>query len=259
MTDQTLNEILYQAAAMYIGGDVSGLPFNEVVRRAAARYIAGEGGITDPLTAPALVDEFLFASTETGEIGELGWGFTNGTANLAGTPEANHPGIIARASSASSGAVASMWSGGGGTTVSMRYDQLDEMTWIIKPATAGADFDLRFGVLSDMTANPPTNGAYFEKLSADTNWFGVGRAAGVQTRTDTGVALSANWFRLTMRRISDRDTAFSIDGGAEVLVSSNTPLAANTMVFGCQIIPTTASARTVNIDFFSMLLNANTR
>lgn len=213
----------------------------------------------NPLAQTIIVDEFLFASTETGEIGELGWGFTNGTANLIGAPEVDHPGAIARASSAVSSAVASTYSGGGGTTVALRYDQVSEMTWIVKPATDGADFDLRFGLLSDMTSATPTNGAYFEKLAADTNWFGVGRVGGVQTRTDTGVAMSVNWFRLKMRRASNTVVAFSVNGGAEVLVSSNAPLAANTMVFGFQIIPTTANARTVNVDFFSMKLTAQAR
>lgn len=206
-----------------------------------------------------LADDFLFASTETGEIGDLGWGFTNGTANLIGAPEANHPGAIARASSASANAVASTYSGGGGTSVAMRYDQLDEMTWIVKPATAGADFILRFGLLSDMTSATPTNGAYFERLAADTNWFGVGRVSGVETRTDTGVALAADWFNLKMRRVSDTVVAFSVNGAADVLVSSNTPIASNTMVFGFQITPTTANARTVNVDFFSMILAPQAR
>lgn len=213
----------------------------------------------DPRARTVIVDEFLFASTETGEIGELGWGFTNGGANLIGAPEANHPGSIARASSAVSGAVASMYPGGGGTAVAIRMDQLDEMVWIVKPTTAGADFDVRFGLFSDATANPPTNGAYFEKLAADTNWFGVGRVSAVETRTDTTVAFAADWVKLKMRRVSATVLAFSVNGGAEVQVTSNTPIAANTMVFGCQIVPTTANARTVNIDYFSMKLAAQSR
>lgn len=213
----------------------------------------------NPLAQTILVDDFLFASTETGEIGELNWSFTNGTANLVGTPEAGHPGAIARASSAVSNAVASTYSGGAGTAVALRYDQIDEMTWVIKPATAGADFTLRFGLLSDMTADPAGNGAYFERLSTDTNWFGVGRVSGVQTRTNTGVAMAADWFKLRMRRVSDTVVAFSVNGAADVLVSSNTPIASNTMVFGFQIIPTTANARTVNVDFFSMKLTAQAR
>ena len=87
---------------------------------------------------------------------------------------------------------------------------------------------------------------YFERLAADTNWFGVGRVSGVQTRTDTGVALIADWFNLKMRRVSDTVVAFSVNGAAEVLVSSNTPIASNTMVFGFQIIPTTANSPPVD-------------
>jgi hypothetical protein len=212
-----------------------------------------------PLAQTILVDDFLFASTESGEIGELGWGFTNGTANLAGSPETDHPGIIARASTATGGVVASMFTGGGGASVAMNYGSLSEMTWIVKPTTAGGDFDLRFGLLSDLTSATPTNGAYFEKLAADTNWFGVGRVSGTETRVDTGVAQTAAWFKLRMRRISASVLGFSVNGGTEVLVSSNTPIASNSMVFGFHIIPTTANARTVNVDFFSMKLAAQVR
>lgn len=207
---------------------------------------------SEPTAAVTLVDEFAFASTETGELGELGWSFTNGTANLAGGPEDGHPGIVSRASSAVSGAIASTYPGGGGTAVSIRVDQVDEMTWIVKPATAGADFDVRFGISSDLTSATPTHGVYFERLAADTNWFGVTRTGGVETRTPTGVALAASWFKLKFRRISATSIGFTVNGGTEVVATANVPAGNATVTFGFQITPTTASARTVNVDFFAL-------
>lgn len=211
----------------------------------------------NPLAQTVIVDEFTVSSTETGENGELGWSFTNGSFNLIG-PETNHPGICRRASSASSGAVASTYTGGGGVTVVVTMEQVDEVTWVIRPVTADTDFDLRFGMFSDMTANPPAAGSYFEKLAADTNWFGVGRLASVQTRVTTGVAFAASWFKLKLRRVSASVVAFSVNGGAEVQVTTNNPSTTG-MAFGFQIIPGSANARSVDVDFFSMKLTAQAR
>ena len=259
MTDQTLNEILYQAAAMYIGGDVSGLPFNEVVRRAAARYIAGEGGISDLSIAPAFFDEFLFASTEAGEIGELGWGFTSGTWNLINAVT-NHPGICRRTSTAVIDAIASAYPGGGGGTANMNFDQLDEISWIVRVPTTIANMDIRIGLSSDFTSATAANGAYFEKLSADTNWFGVGRVSNVETRTNTGVAAAADaWVNLKLRRVSATVLGFTVNGGTEIEVAGNMPIAGNALLPGFHIIPKALSARSLDVDAFGMLLNANTR
>ena len=67
--------------------------------------------LADPRQPVVIRDEFTFASTESGEIGELGWGFTNGTWNLV-NPEDGHPGTCRRASTAVSGTVASSFPGG---------------------------------------------------------------------------------------------------------------------------------------------------
>lgn len=211
------------------------------------------------LTAPTVLrDEFLFASTETGEIGELGWSFTNGTWNLV-NPTAGHPGVASRASTAVTGTVASSYTGGGGTAVSLLGSQFDEQTWIILLLTSNTDADYRFGFFSDLTANPPTHGAYFEKLSTDTNWFGVNRLSAAQTRADLGVAAAhSTWFKLKLRRVNATTLAYSIDGGAETQIATHSPEAAS-LAFGFQIIPTNSAARTVNVDAFSMRLNAQAR
>lgn len=258
MPDQTLDEILYQAAAMYLGGDTSGLPFNEVVRRAAAQYISGAGGVVDLSTAPVLFDDFLFGSTESGEMGELGWGFTNGTWAITAAV-ANHPGIAQRTSTAVAGTVASTFTGGGGGTVSLLGSQIDEQNWVILLLTTSTDCDYRFGFFADVTANPPTHGAYFEKLSTDTNWFGVNRLSAAQTRADMSVAAAAaTWFSLKIRRVDATTMAYSIGDGEEVTIATHSPNGVS-LAFGFQIIPTTANARSVNVDAFSMQLQPNVR
>jgi len=213
----------------------------------------------NPRSATILVDEFLFGSTEAGEMGELGWGFTSGTWNLVSSA-ANHPGICRRASTAVSLAVASSYPGGGGSAVDMLFEQLNEINWVVRVPTTIASMDIRIGLANDFTANPPINGAYFEKLAADTNWFGIGRVSSVETRTDTGVAAAADaWVNLKLRRVSETILGFSVNGGAEIQVAGNMPIATTSLLPGFHIIPTSASARNLDVDFFSMTLAPQVR
>lgn len=214
---------------------------------ATTAFVSNERG---DLSAPVILkDDFTFASTESGEIGELGWSFTNGSANLI-TPEANHPGIVRRTSSAVAAAVASTYPGGGGTAVVVRWDHIDDQTWIIRPATTDPDYDVRIGFFSDGTANPPSNGIYFERLAADTSWYGVTRASASQTRSAALAAFAADWIRLRIRRIDAATVGFSVNGGAEVTQTGNMFPGTTVLVFGWQIVPTAATARSVDIDAF---------
>lgn len=237
-------------AARALLDDLTAAAMRETLNVAANRL--------DLTTAPIFYDDFMGSSTESGEVGEMGWGFTNGSAGL-GLPEANHPGIITRTSGAVADAVASMYTGGGGTAVVLRFDQIDEQTWIVEPQTTGADFDVRFGFSSDWSSRTPTGAVYFERLAADTSWFGVTRQASSETRTAALIAFAADWFRLKIRRIDASTVGFSVNGGAETTLATTIPTAAIALGFGMHIVPTTANARSVNIDAFSMRLLAQTR
>jgi len=205
----------------------------------------------DPRSPRVISDEFTVATIEGGEIGELGWNFTNGTWNLV-NPSADHPGVCRRVSTAVSGTIASAFTGGGGATPSIQVDQAVEMVWVIRPLTADADYDFRFGLSSDFTSQTPSHAIYFEKLAADTNLFAVCRFSGTQTRVDTGVASAAEWFTLRRRQISATSMGFRVNGAAEVVVDTNVPAAATAMVYGFHIVPQSANARSVDADFFSM-------
>lgn len=206
-----------------------------------------------------LNDDFLFASTETGEIGDLGWSFTNGAWNLV-SAAANHPGICRRTSTAVIGTVASVFPGGGGTTVNVLFEQLNEIVWIVRQPTTVADVDIRIGLANDFTANPPINGAYFEKLAADTNWFGVGRVANVETRTDTGVAATADaWLNFRLRRVSETVLGFSVNGATEIQVAGNMPINTTALLMGFHLVPTSLNARSLDTDFFSITFVSQVR
>jgi hypothetical protein len=61
---------------------------------------------------------------------------------------------------------------------------------------AGSSNTARLGLMdSDLPAGDPTNGIYFRAVDG-ANWFGVSRAAGVETAVDMGVAYDATFRRL---------------------------------------------------------------
>lgn len=137
---------------------------------------------TNPLVAPSLVDDFISSGAETGEIGSLGWQFVNGSiAYLAN--EQNHPGCFTRTSGATIDQISVLFLGNISTSVSFRFDEFDEMTWIIKLAATSTDFRIRCGVVSAGNDENSAHGVFFERLQADTEWFGTTRNATTGSRT----------------------------------------------------------------------------
>lgn len=223
---------------------------------------AGGGGgsdPTDPSVAQVIVDEFLMGSLETGEIGALGWSFLNGS--VSGVNAAGRPGIVRRTSGATANQVASFFAGNAGTQGILQFGDVDEITWIVSPTTAGADFTIRVGFFDDLTTLGNPVGAHFERLSTDTNWFAKCTIPGTSsTRADTTVALTAGgWFKLKVRRITNTNYGFTINGGTEISITTNTPASTTATNFGMQIIPTTTTARVADIDFMSLKTRAISR
>lgn len=98
------------------------------------------------------------------------------------------------------------------------------MLWVFRPTSAVADYDLRLGFRRDpaATSGVTMDGMSLEKLAADTNYFVVARASGVETRTDTGVAFNATtWIKLRIRMISSTSVGFTLNGGTEIVISTN--------------------------------------
>ena len=212
------------------------------------------GASAAPPTRVILKDDFIKNSTETGEVGELGWTFTNGSAPVQAAVQ-NRPGVMRRTSGVTANQIATLIPAAAATT-SFRFDEVKELWIVAAEVTTGADFTIRVGVMTDVSSATPTNGMYIERLSSDTSWFGVSRAAGAQTRTAALVADAVGTYRkFRLRRIDAATVGFTVDGGSEVTLTTNIPAATATLTWGLQIAPTTTTARSVDVDYLGLELN----
>lgn len=186
-------------------------------------------------------DDFTTGTTSSGQIGKLGWNSSGTISQGAGTQD--HPGQVFISTGASQGTVARVNQFG---TVVFLISQTHGILWVAKMGQVDAFTDVRYGASDGWTANPPTNGIFFERLAADTNWFAVCRSGGVQTRTDTGVAFSTNWITLEYRRDAS-SVAFFVNGSLVATITTNIPVAGG--AFGCHIVNGEALAKTMNVDY----------
>jgi hypothetical protein len=217
---------------------------------------------TEDLDSPnfpmVFLDDFIFQSTESGELGTTGWSFTNGTL-AAQANEQNHPGIVLRSCANTNNQIASLYPASAGTSTVFRFDEFDRLTWIVSPTAVNADFDVHIGIFTSANDDTPTNGVYIQRLRTDTSWFGVSRQNNSQTRTAALSAFTANqWYRFCVRRISDTSVGFSVNNGAEVTLNTNIPAAASALTFGIQIV-SGGAIRGLKLDFFSLRLLPITR
>lgn len=215
---------------------------------------------TDPVTGPFLVDDFMGGSTETGEVGSLGWDFSNFT--IAGVqPLTGHPGIISLTSSAVAGTNCILYLMSGNASLGCFFNAVEKHVFVFREAAAGiTDVVMRVGVSSNWGANPPGVSVYLEKLTTDTNWHLVTRVGGVDNRVDTGLAAgTTNWIKAVFRRVSGTDWRVSINGGAEIASTASSPTGTSPCQPGIQMVPSTNNARVMQLDYFSQRLLAQAR
>lgn len=199
-------------------------------------------------------DDFVNGFTSSTSIGLLGW-ITNGGTTTGIAPETNHPGLYRRDTSAVSGTATSLAIGP--ATRQILGTENYSMVWIVRLNTNDANTSIQVGALNAFTALSPNSGEYFEKLDADTNWFCVNRNATVQTRVDSGVAVTTNFVTLEFNRNSS-GMFFKIDG----VSVCNSPISTNLGTFlipGLLIINSAAAAKTVDIDYFQERVTSLTR
>lgn len=219
------------------------------------------GGVTrlrafDPLTMAYLEDEFLAGSAATQSVGALSWAFSFGSGALL-TGEAGHPGIFRRTSTATSNT---------SCTMQLNYTFLPaetfDMLFIVRPVDVDANTTIRLG-LCNTPANPPTNGIYLEGLSTDFSgstmtWFLVTRSASSQTRLTSGITTAANaWLKARLRRLDASTVGLTVNAGTEVTQTLTIPTVA--VLPWIHLVPTSNSARTLDVDFFDTLITGLSR
>lgn len=198
-----------------------------------------------------LQDEFATGIASSGNVGNLGWNIT-GTVTAA-VSATNRIGLYNLSTTAVSGTVARInW---------FANNIIDpasptRATHIFRANHNDANTTLRIGSVANLSANPPDNGIYFEKLDADTNWFCVTRSATVQTRTDSGIAVSTSFVNLTYNRTSS-GVAFFIDNVQVCSQSANIPTTFLSPIFF--IINSAAAAKTLDVDYYQIIVSGITR
>lgn len=206
---------------------------------------------------PFYFDDFLAGDVTTGNVGMLGWRTSGVGSFFVGTDaEPNRPGTFFLSTSSTSDSIASIFLPPGGHSCSWLFD----FTFAVKPLQSDSNVRLRIGTLGPGFTNPSANGVYFEKLGEDTNWFGVTRAANVQTRTDTGVAVTGGtWYKLRVRRISATQMGLSINDGPEIVHTTNLPTIADCFVGFIIENPGAAVNKDLEIDYAVILFSGLVR
>lgn len=203
------------------------------------------------------VKEDFFAGTggTSGAIGECGMSFVGGgtTTNLNGN-DVNHPGIIQRNTGATTNTSTGIALGvqGGFNPVWTMHNQVFQVTWIVKnDAAAFTNFMQRVGIGNSLTADPPTNGVYFENVTgaSATTWNVVVKGSSTTTNTTT-ITIDQNWHRYDITNDGADNFSFYIDDVLAATLSATpalTTASSPTAMIRC----TSAESKTLTYDYMA--------
>lgn len=195
-------------------------------------------------------DDFLSGLASSGAVGALGWVVTAGSFAIIAS-EADRPGLYRFNTSAVSGTQARL---SGQNSSGFNPHTEHQVTWMIRCNTPDANTTMRVGAASSVAGNPPNNGIFFQKLAADTNWFGtVYESAVLVHRIDTRVPVDASFVRLRYHRLESGIVNFYINGQ----LVATTPVAVSGMnAFIAPysfIINTAAADKSFDVDYAQMI------
>jgi hypothetical protein len=194
-------------------------------------------------------EEFAGGVATSGQYGQNGWVSLSGGTITYNFSEANHVGMY-RMASAAAGVLCGMY-----LNCHMVSGENFISEFVLRPNHADSDTQVRFG-WSDVSGDPPTNGIYFEKLYADTNWYAVCRTGGTQTKQSLGYAVTAAlWERATIRRKGASAIGFNIDdeignGVDDYTMTTNIPTGQLVPFFSVK--PQVSTNKTLDADAFQL-------
>jgi len=194
-----------------------------------------------------LQDDFISGGTTSGTIGQYGWNSVAATISAI-TSETNRFGLIRVDTTAVSGTIGRMFLFSANGAIGAANDF--SIVTASRLNTNDANTTVRIGLVSSPSANPPADGVYFEKLDADTNWFCVTRAGAVQTRNDSGIAISTAFATFEIVR-SSTGVVFSI-GTSKNVCTNTTNVTTAFLVPVFQIINSAAASKTMDVDYFQL-------
>lgn len=196
-------------------------------------------------------DDFMFGSSNSGSIGSLGW---NAAGTISGiVPITGRPGVIRLDTSTVSGTTTRLNMFGSGQYV---LSMSPKVLWVIRLNTNDANTTVRLGNSSNW-AGGATEGAYFEKLDGDTNWFCVTRTTSVETRTNSGVAVNTS-FNNYLIQATTSSVIFYINNVNVCTNTTNLP-SADYLGTGIHIVNSAAASKTLDIDYVEMQMTGLVR
>lgn len=221
-----------------------GLPFSMIAF--GSNYSTRQSPLYPYRNSIFLQDDFIGGTNTTGNIGQLGWSISAGSMAPASSI-ADHFGVYRLDTSAVINTLARVFMTlPSFTPMNAPHNEI----YVIRLNQVDANTTARFGDSDGFGANPPTNGIYFERLTTDTNWFGVTRSGGTQTRVDTGVAADTN-FHTFQFNVSSANVDFLVDNTLTGSSTTNIPTAGALM--GFFLTNTAAASKTMDVDYYQVI------
>ncbi len=204
-------------------------------------------------------DDFIVGSNETGEIGHLNWGFTNGQALLL-SAIAGHCGIFRRVATTDN-QITSFYLGTASGYLPFQVQDFISFIYIFRVTDLSNQFSLQLGVSADFGTNTPVNGVYFRKGSAENNFFAVCRAGSLETAVDTGTTYVQNqWYKFEV--INDKinnQVIYKINNVTVATISTNIPSPTSGVNIGGNFVRLLGANRNLDIDYSAFIIQTTTR
>lgn len=207
-------------------------------------------------TMAYLRDDFISGTTTSGAVGDLGWTFSGGTVGYL-APDAGRLGVLWRPTGATAGTYAVTRLQNITTGPLLPANTFDS-TFIFRTRETDADTTIRCGLGANAIDNPPADGIYVERLGADATWFFVTRAAGIQTRLNSGVAVGTSWLKARIRRVNASTIGFTLNANAEQTMTATIPTAALNPFFANSN-GAAAASKSLEVDLFDLLVTGLAR
>ncbi|HKW98484.1 MAG TPA: hypothetical protein VJN43_12180 [Bryobacteraceae bacterium] len=253
-SNQVIGRVLSTNAA---GGTYNILLFAPEVKAAGAGNTGRLAQCLDPTTRECIKESFVQGGPSS-SIGEHGLSLSVGSGGtVIAVSTAGRPGVIQLNSNTTSG---------GSAQINLQQrdvnngvfradgDTADTKT-IAKADTNDSNSVFRLGWGSNINSGQPGSGVYFEKLGADTSWFGVCRLAGTQTRTTAVATVDTSYHHFNITTTGGT-ISFNIDGGTVQTCATNVPTA-QLFWFGLATNNSTTNNEQIEFDYFDAIVTVS--